>query len=282
MRKASLIGWLMLCPLAALGQTPDADFRFDAVSIRPSDHLSGGTKMRRGGPGTSDPERISYSGVSQRIVLTLAYDVDDFQVVGPGWLGTRPFDIVANIPPGTTKEQFKIMLRNLLKERFNLSLHHETRDTAVYELVVGKNGPKLRPAMEAENAPLFSAMTTDKDGHPDFPAGSSATGGKIDAGVMRMAARMCSMSDLAHDLKEFVDRPVLDKTGLTGSYDFKLDFSFVGLGGMLGRMAPAEEPTGAPSLFSALQDQLGLKLEPRKDTMDFLVIDHADEMPTDN
>jgi uncharacterized protein (TIGR03435 family) len=271
------MGWLILCSGAVLGQS------FDVVSIRPAaPGGGGGPKLRRGGPGTDDPERISYTGVSQQIVLTIAYGVDDFQVAGPAWFDSVRYDIVAKVPRGATKEQFNIMLQNMLKERFSLTLHHEMRETAVYELVVGKNGLKLKPAVEVENPPAFSAMTTDKDGHPDFPAGSSAMGGKFDNGVMRMAARMYSTLDLAHAFKGMVDRPVLDKTGLTGKYDFKLEFSFVGLGGPLSRQAPAEEPTGAPSLFTALQDQLGLKLEPKKDPIDFLVIDHAEQTPTDN
>jgi uncharacterized protein (TIGR03435 family) len=268
-----------------LGQTAVGEDRFDVVSIRPftpGSGLRGGPLARKGVPGTSDPERISYTGISQETLLTLSYDVYDFQVIGPAWLRTERYDIMANVPAGATKDQFKIMVRNLLKERFNLTLHHEMRETAVYELVVAKNGPKLKPAVEVDNPPVLSAMTTDKDGHPDFPAGSSAMGGKFDNGVLQMAARMFSMVQLAHGLKDWVDRPILDKTGLTGNYDFKLDFSFVGLGGLLGRVAPAEEPTGAPSLFSALQDQLGLKLEPKKDPIDFLVVDHANQTPTEN
>jgi uncharacterized protein (TIGR03435 family) len=258
MRKSILAGWLVLFSSTVFGQRSGADFRFDVVSIRPAaSRGGGGPKARRGGPGTDDPERISYTGVSQQILLTLAYGVDDFQVLGPPWLPREGYDIVANVPAGATKEQFKIMLQNMLKERFNLSFHHEMRETAVYELVVGKDGPKLKAAVEVKNPPEFSAMTTDKDGHPDFPAGSSAMGGKIDTGVMRMAARMYSMPEFAHLLKDMVDRPILDKTGLTGNYDFKLDFSFVGLGGMFSRMAPAEEPTGTPSLFSAFRINLG-------------------------
>ena len=104
--------------------------------------------MMRGGPGSPDPGQITYSNVSLKQVLTNAYGIKSYQVSGPKWLDSERFDIVAKIAMGATKEQFQMMLQNLLAERFKLAVHHETKELPIYALVVGKGGPKLKETVD--------------------------------------------------------------------------------------------------------------------------------------
>jgi uncharacterized protein (TIGR03435 family) len=140
---------------------------FEVASVK----ITGSSRVRgmRGGPGSSDPEQITYSGVPIKEVLKRAYGVRTYQLAGPDWLDTVLYDISAKIAAGTTAEQFQIMLQNLLKERFDLVLHHESREAAVYELVVGRNGPKLTRAAEAGQAqPASTSILQARDGFPIF------------------------------------------------------------------------------------------------------------------
>src|SRR5271154_7259431 len=98
----------------------------------------------KGGPGTADPERLTYTNIALKTILLRAYGVLNYRLSGPDWLNSARFNIVAKVPPGATKEQLTLMLQNLVVERFNLTFHHETKETLVYELTAGKNGPKLK------------------------------------------------------------------------------------------------------------------------------------------
>jgi uncharacterized protein (TIGR03435 family) len=123
---------------------------FDAASIKPAAMPTmGGRGMIRmagpsGGPGTNDPGRVHYPFINLKNLLMNAYDVKGFQISGPSWLDTERFDIQATMPPETTKEQFRVMLQNLLAERFGLKVHHETKELPMYSLVVAKGGPKMK------------------------------------------------------------------------------------------------------------------------------------------
>src|ERR1039457_5492305 len=105
-----------------------------------------------GGPGTPDPGQLTYTNVSLKNILTNAYNVKGYQLSGPKWLDSERFDITAKIPMGATKEQFQLMLQNLLAERFKLTLHHETKELPMYALVVGKGGSKLKESVEDDAA----------------------------------------------------------------------------------------------------------------------------------
>ena len=143
--------------LAASAQTPQSpSFEVASVKSAAPDGLDGPMavikgpaeeQMRfRGGPGSNDPGRIDYVGVTLKMLLKRAYDVSADQIVGPDWLDTERYDIVAKLPTGTGREQLPLMLQELLAERFQISLHRETKTLAVYSLTVAKNGPKLQPA----------------------------------------------------------------------------------------------------------------------------------------
>lgn len=257
--------------------------------------------MNRGGPGTSDPGQVTYTSILLKNLLTTAYGVKNFQISGPGWLDTERYDVTAKIPPNTSKEQFGLMLQNLIGERFKLTLHHETKDLPLYELVVAKGGPKLKPWVEDPNAPPPPEPAgppgpppTGKDGKPIVPPGATMI--MITNGRMQMMTKKQSLQRLADMLSNQLGRPVIDKTGLTGDYDYTLEFSPEGLGGgPLGGILPPPPPPGAgapaggnlpdqesPSLLTAVQEQLGLKLEAKKGPLDLLVIDHAEKTPVEN
>jgi uncharacterized protein (TIGR03435 family) len=214
--------------------------------------------------------------------------VKDYQVVAPEWIHQNHYDISATMPPGTTVENFKLMLQNLLKDRFQLTLHHEARQFAVYRLIVDKGGPKFSQSGESNDRPVDGAF-------PPLPPGNEpASKGVRRNNRYRFSARRTPISQLCGLLEFQSGRPVVDGTGLLGEYDFKLDFSILGLsGGMNSSITAAAEARlkqgldplpddGGPTLFAAVQQQLGLKLESTKAPLDVLVIDHANKVPTEN
>jgi uncharacterized protein (TIGR03435 family) len=328
MRRAIIgAGLVIFTSWAAFAQTAENSPAFEVASVKPAAPITGNRimVMMRGGPGSPDPGQITYTNVTLKSVLMQAYGVKGFQISGPNWLDSERFDIVAKLPRGATKEQFKVMLQNLLAERFKLTLHREKKDLPMYALVVGKNGPKLKesvdePAPKEGDAPKAGGLAADdamaaavmrklamgKDGFPVLPPGAGGRGATalmLTNGGARMSANGQTMAGLAEMLSNRLDLPVIDMTGLTGKYDYTLSFSPDGLGGMMppagiapplpagpppGEGAPGMPMAGAPdaqsgpNLFSALQEQLGLKLEQRKAPVDLLVIDHLEKVPIEN
>jgi uncharacterized protein (TIGR03435 family) len=256
---------------------------FEAVSIKVSDPALGDRMIPvRGGPGSADPDRVAYSNISLRSMLFYAYGVAGREIVGPSWLGSGRFDITATAPPGTTKEQFMLMLRNLLAERFHLVVHREAKEEQGFNLVVAKSGPKLKNASEADliaagkppaGPPFESAM--DSKGYPQlarpgmiYPAVPGSDGHAI-----HLIARAQKLSDLARILGGQMGHPIIDKTGLNGLYDFTLEFA-------MGTLDVAN--AYAREIPDALEQQLGLRLEPAKISTEILVVDSADKVPTEN
>jgi uncharacterized protein (TIGR03435 family) len=243
-----------------------------------------------------------------------AYGVRLDQVSGPDWTKTESYSIVAKIPPNTTRDQFNLMLQNLLAERFHLTLHHEPNTLPVYILSVAPGGPKLTPAdAHAAAAPPAAASCAGIESN-HFPA---LRPGRALAllwcpGTAYYTYRQ-TMAEFALGLGYLVNMSngdglitggppapfVIDETGLTGRFEFKLEFggsivpSSPGLVAALiasGAIPPVDSAEkiaeGAravgPNLFTALEKQLGLKLQRGKRPVDFLVIDHADKVPTEN
>jgi uncharacterized protein (TIGR03435 family) len=196
-----------------------------------------------------------------------AYGIRDFQIVGgPAWLGTERYDITAKPEDAANQEQVKLMVQALLADRFKLEFHRETKELPTYALVVGKGGPKLKKYVE-----------TDGD--------SSGSGGGGRGGMMRMMGRGhfeangVPVSALANQLAQALGRSVIDKTELTGNYDFKLDWTpdenQPGIGPAGDNHAPA--PADGASIFAAVQEQLGLKLEGSKGPVEILIVDRAEK-----
>jgi uncharacterized protein (TIGR03435 family) len=315
MRRAIMsAGLVVFTCCAALAQTAENSPAFEVASVKPAAPITGNFIRvgMRGGPGSSDPGQITYTNVTVKNVLMNAYGVKGFQISGPGWLDSERYDIVAKLPRGATKAEFMAMLQNLLAERFKLTLHREKKDLPMYALVVGKNGPKLKESVDdpapKEGGPAdgpaatMGKLTMGRDGFPVLPAAAGGRGAMAMTmmnGNARMTANGQTMAGLAEMLSNQLDLPVVDMTGLTGKYDYTLYFAPEGLAGMRlpGGLPPPPPPGEAgggmpaanapdaqsnPNLFTALQEQLGLKLEQRKGPVDLLVIDHLEKAPIEN
>jgi uncharacterized protein (TIGR03435 family) len=296
---------------SALGQT------FDVASIKPAVPPAAGG-MRRfgasGGPGTKDPSLFTCTNCTVSMLVTQAYDLKRYQLSAPASLDEDRFNITAPVPDGATKEQFRLMLQNLLAERFKPTVHHEKKEMPVFDLIVAKNGPKLKEAapIAASDVPpappplpygpgraLGPAMERDKDGFPIFP---TRPGPNLSMSMMpgkaRLQAGSQSMDQLAAMLTNQLGKPVTDATGLKAKYDFTLTFASDGMamgfngipppppppggGSFAPPAAPSEASDPMPDIFGAVQQQLGLKLDPKKGMIDVLVVDHAEKTPTEN
>ena len=272
---------------AAFAQT------FEVASIKPAAPQTEGRFMVRMG---GDAGRIDYVNVSLRDLIRQAYDVKDYQVVAPDWTNSARFDVQAKIPPDTSKEAKALMMQALLAERFGLKVHKESKEVAVYSLIVGKNGPKLK---EAEDAPPPPPGASGPGQGGPGPGGRGMTRMMMQpAGRMRLSSKWMTMATFAEMLSNQVGKPVFDNTGITGRYDIDLEFKpeeGMGMGMMRGMPMPMPrgdgggEPHGpaldgveAPSIFTAVQDQLGLKLEGKKGPIETIVVDHAEKVPTEN
>ena len=308
----SIAGTVLAAYLGFLAHSQSAKVEFEVASIKPSAPPGHGPIRlgRQGGPGTGEPGRITYAFTTIRDLIVEAYSIRRSQVSGPNSLDAERFDIVAKAPESATKEEVKVMLQNLLAERFKLTLHRETRDMPMYALVVGSKGAKLKDSTVADTPPASDSqasgppaprpgrggMKMGSDGCPETPRiPSRPTFTMITPNGECMISSGQTMEGLAKLLSNRFDGPVVDQTGLTGKYDLRLRYDPASLPG--GRGAPIgkdihDEPGarpdggdpdgGPPSIFSALQQQLGLKLEAKKGPVELLVIDHVEKMPTAN
>ena len=248
---------LLLSALAALpicarpGEEPQP-LRFEVASVKPSE--PGG----RGGGIQPTPGNQGYiaRNINVRVLLFIAFSVTDRQVSGaPAWFDTERYDILAKAEKPSTVDELHRMLQSLLADRFQLKVHHETKEGPVYTLTVDKAGLKMTEHDEQ-----------DKKYEPIRPLGP----GKV-------TANNVAMFSLCLVLSNQLDRHVVDKTGLTKHYDFKLEWVPENLQPG-GDAAPA--PDG-PNVFTALREQLGLRLTGEKGPIDLLVVDHA-EKPSEN
>jgi uncharacterized protein (TIGR03435 family) len=260
--------------LAQTGQA-DAKLEFEVASVKPAAPLTRQV-LPRGGPGSSDPAHVRYTYVSVKHLLILAYGIPTQQVTGPAWIDSERYDIVANVPPGATSEQVNIMLRNLLADRFQLVVHRETRALQLYQMIVAKNGPRIKPYVEDPNEPIHEPgkQVFDKNGAPVLrPGGVSFVMGP---GERQLQGRKRSIEQLALILANELGRPVVDETGLTGEYDYTVKYA--------PNLTPAQTDGGSdgPDLLAAVQEQLGLKLESKKGPIEMLVVDGGQRTPTEN
>jgi uncharacterized protein (TIGR03435 family) len=199
------------------------------------------------------PGHFAMHNVPLRFIVEWAYDLKDFQLVGPEWIKVdERYDIMANAPGRATNDEMRLMLRTLLAERFQMKSHFEKREMLVYALLPGKGEPKLQKA------------------DPNSPQ-------KMGGGLTGIQFNNFPLSRMTFLLTRRMDRPVLDLTGISGPFDYKVDLS--GLGQNMGSSGYDGE---GRSVFQAIQDDLGLKLEPRKHPVDVLVIDSVSKAPTQN
>jgi uncharacterized protein (TIGR03435 family) len=272
--------------IAEILHLPPAPTEFDVAEIKPSDPNSKarGFQIQRGG-------RVNIAGISLKNMIENAWNLTDDMLIGaPKWLDDDRFTIVAKAPSGAGEvdiENVFLMLRALLKDRFKLEVHLEDRPINAYTLLAGK--PKMQKADPASRTRFKEGPATDgKDPRVKNPI----LGRLVTVQNMTMAQFAAKLQQIAPG---YIHSPVLDATGLEGSWNFTLSFSPAGAAQSAGRgrsgdapppgpggLTEASDPTGAITLFEAIDKQLGLKLEMRKRPVQVLVIDHVEQKPTEN
>jgi len=254
MRFLTLTVALAMAGISAASQTPAQKPSFEVASVKPSNSGIPGISIQ------TEPGRFKAINATVSFLIQYAYGLKDFQLSGgPGWIGSDKFDIDAKSEAKAQDlgdREFPPMMRTLLVDRFQLKFHLETRTLPVFDLVMTRGGPKFAHATETGKS------------------GAQRNSGQITISKGTVAG-------LASALSNILSRRVLDKTGLTGDYDMTLKWTPDEY------QAPPLRPNGPPpdpnnpSIFTAVQEQLGLKLEPTKGPVHVLVIDHA-EMPSAN
>jgi uncharacterized protein (TIGR03435 family) len=243
---------------------------FEAASVKHSDPKakSLGSNVCTGGPGTSDPGMLHCTNTGLSLYILLAYDVKWYQLVSPDWVihggSETGYDVTAKIPAGTSKGDYRLMLQRLLADRFGVVVHRETRELPVYSLASGKGKLKMVPSSSpAPPGPRCATSFVENHFH--------------------LACHNTLMKDLAGNLETQFWSNVADKTGLSGEYDFTLDFIPAESWQAKVGWSPSSAITdNTPSLDAAISEQLGLKLERGKGPVEVLVVDKAEKNPTEN
>ena len=268
---------------------------YEVASVKVANH-SGADRYRVGI--VPSPDGLTASNVTLQILIVMAYGVQNNQVIGAGdFLSSEHYDVDAKINEETADALKKMtaeqrtaarqkMMQALLAERFKLAIHRETKELPVYSLVVAKNGPKMKEIAAAGADPYATGNAGPGRSASGGP-GISVSGGR--GGTMSVTGKALPISALIHSISTSLDRPVIDKTGLTGYYDFSLEWvredaaqSAAASGAAGGGAAPLAPPEAeGQSIFSALQEQLGLKLEAGKGPVEVIVVDKF-EKPTGN
>ena len=306
--KAPYISIMWLAAGIAWGQASDAPIQFEVASVKPaappeSGRFSSSTRRDQG--------RFTATNVTLKSLVMQAYVLKDYQLQCPGWMESERYDIVAKVPDSTPKEQVNAMLQNLLLERFKMTVHREQRDLPAYTLTVAKSGPKMKEFVPDPNTPpmndgaatgrggmppmppRFTPPPKDKDGYP-IVSGRGGWSSSSSEGRTKMTAVGITMASLKDMLSRQLGQPVVDKTGLTGKYGFRLEYAADGMMGpplpmpMQMRAGASSGPVdglsdaSGPTIFRALQDQLGLKLEAGKTPVEIIVVEKADKVPVEN
>ena len=256
--------------------------QFEIVSLKPS--APGRTiyiaNQMRGGPGTNQPTRINAIDLSVKFMLMQAYGTNAFQIFGPDWIDPPPrspegrFDLTANVPAGTTKEQLRVMWQNLLKDHFGLTFHHEPREMPVRLLVVAKGGPRLPATSIDPNAPAADPRQLAAEGVPvrngcivaSSPGIQTYSSNDPRGSQVCHSFRAQSMKQFAAFLSDQFHTLVVDNTGLRGFYDFSWDYR-IGINLDVRRAAD-------------LETELGLRLVAGDAQVDMMVVDTVNKVPT--
>lgn len=278
-------------------EPPPGGWSFEVASIKPNSSGDGRVFAQ------TQPGRMTMTNVTLKLLIRQAYQLQDSQITGgPGWMASDHFDINAKMPdgfqpppgpppaPGGPPSPLQSMLRALLADRFKLTVHHETKDSPIYALVVargdGRLGPQIKKS-ETDCAAMFAAGRGRGRGPMPPPPGPPQPGESIPCGMRigpgNLAMGGSPLSQFAQSLGMFAGRIVLDRTGLAGNYDITMTWTPDQMprpaGG--GDQPPmingvAVDPNG-PSLFTAVQEQLGLKLDSQRGPVEILVIDRAEK-----
>jgi uncharacterized protein (TIGR03435 family) len=261
---------------------------FEVASIKPSAAQAGMSTR------TSPDGRYSASGITAKMLIQQAYGIQEYQISGgPSWVTTERYDVnaKADMPEDgrITREQMNVLLQSLLAERFHLQIHRETKELPIYALLVAKNGPKLKqseiqPRPDGSVSSAAGAAISGSGGAGQTINRVSSWGGGVGGDTVisgggispgqptrmgpQMMARGVTMSSFATTLARTLGRPVVDKTALPGAFDIDLEYA--------PGLSSSEDASG-PSIFTALQEQLGLRLESQKGPVEILIIDLIDK-----
>ena len=252
--RSAILGVLLF------GQTVPAQVSFEVASVKLSAPGQNMGNLYQGGPGTADPTRFTATNVVLGGLLMRAFGVQRDQLTSPDWVNTVRVDIAATVPAGASKDQFNLMLQELLAERFHMTFHAGRKEFPAFNMTVAKNGSKLKPS----------------DGKP-------GAGLRINASCAgdHMLASNRDSAGIAAALQNAVAARVIDHTGLSGAYDFDLYFGLDRSGG--GGMVNCKDvPMDAPAPVEAVEKQLGLRLEKTVVMLDVYVIDSLDKAPSPN
>lgn len=229
----------IVCWGAAFGQG------FDVASVKPNPESRGREQVE------SSPITLTIRKASLAFCIHWAYDLRRDQIFGPDWLTRDNYDIVAKAASPSTERQLRLMLQTLLAERFKLTFHRDTKTLPVYEMVVAKAGPRLVESKSGDDVNLLVGRFSYEIPHTTMP---------------EFALRLQELGA--------VDYPVVDRTGIQGTFDITLRFP--------DGYRPRADANAPVSIFSIMEEQLGLKLELRRAPAEILVIDHAEKIPVGN
>lgn len=278
--RAAFIVCAVVMPCASWPQSQEPlKKEFVVAALKSADGHSDRESIS-GGPGTTDPGHFIAQNATLRMLLLSSYRIRDYQIVGsPKWIDQKHYDINAQIPPGSTMADVHVMVQALLEARLHLKAHRANIPHQGYEVGIASSGLKIKNAATAV-APEVphgkDGFIRDEWGLPDLPVGRPAMRRVVlPNGLTRLIARMLPMSVFISSMENELDgSPVLDSTGLTGKYDFTLDYarSAVTVGSEL----------SGPDFITAIRDQMGLVVRHRLVPVDCLVIESVDPTPVEN
>lgn len=263
---------------------PSSKSEFEVVSVKPAPPMPSMAELVASGGITKDgyiidgPNAIgvhitdvkaALRGVPLSLIIQMAYRLPADQITGPAWLADARFDVIGKLAAGSSKDDVPQMLQAMLRDRFKIAVHHEEKVRPVYLLVVGKGSLRLKQS---------SGGKPEQDGCQGGRGGHHACQKVTMEDLAQFLSRGTRATGMVATAPGWLDRPVIDKTGLKGTYDFTMDYGPVGTTG--GRNQPADDSMTVP--ISEAVKALGLNLEPSRQPFDVLVLDHIERVPTEN
>jgi uncharacterized protein (TIGR03435 family) len=301
--RLSLVVIALAACFSGRAQTTTDLPRFEAASVKispPPDRTKLPAFGCKGGPETADPVFYACDHATLQTLIIQAFGLNPLQLPYVASGDHTSYDIAAKLAPGATKQQFQMMLQRLLVERFKLTYDYQMKQTQVYDLVVAKNGLKLKPSSTGSspakaNTPLEPGARTVQRDEYGFPAPALDYRGtymQSRSGVTHWIGRGVTLDRIAQMLATRIGKPVSNATAVDGEFDFTVNFSAASVPGSgtpdpprAGKLAGTPDDLSGdefPSLFAVLEKQLGLRLMPKEGSIDLFVIDRAEVKPTDN
>jgi len=258
--NVTLILFTAAAAFAAFGQSADTPApAFDVASVKVSQSGADGVSRGRGNTQVS-PGTVTMRNVSLKAAIRWAWHVTEYQVTGPDWLDSQRYEIAGKAAGPATEDELRLMMQALLRERFKLALHLQTKELGAYLLVAGKNGPK------------FHESTTAGEGSID-----------INQRQLSVSVQRTPVSRLVELMSNMLRAPVIDRTGLKGRYDLTLNVAqYAADLAAQGKSLDSVRADPEAFLSMILQEEFGLKLEAKKMPLEVVVIDRAEKSPVEN